>query len=533
MSSNEELYKQKLLNNEFLEENIGWTKNDKYYCENQDNDLIQFLKHYMDSDFSIKNVVFQFYQILKNRYHNNFYLEFIPSQDELNFILRGQPIFDSNTINLIVKYTITIKFDDCYLTTDFIIPKDSEYEYEKNYINNYQETTGNYNIVDNSDNIKNLLDSISLRNYVNKINEHNSSTKEDKNTVQTKPEPSEKTQEESKTETTENIKPVEKTPITNESVIYCPNCGEANYSLNRECTKCKSTLISYMTDYGNEITSYDEILSKEAIKRIEKAKITPEFYDNILKTISGKCSKIDFSDDVNVYDKIVHITRKFVDVMFEYHNDPNMYGIYRFDLIHINSNKSFSQQCASLIRYLSVEIHLEIMEAIFMYIFDVKNNAFVRNFIDSCRDININEELIHMYYPIQVEAHFIPPEYHSYDRINEIMEYIQYKKIMEPEQFRAHLIIGNSFAQDIIKILDNVIGENMKKQLAKEYEFDKEIPVKGSANFSVDETLKFNDVIKAMKMNMIETIKFINENENIRKKLYDLHKRFEGKGSSI
>ena len=534
MSSNEELYKQKLLNNEFLEENTDCSENDKYYCENEDKDLIKFLKRFMDTDFTIKNVVFQFYQILKNRYHNNFYLEFIPSQEELIFILRGQPIFESNTINLIVKYSITIKFDDCSLSTDFIIPTDSEYEYEKNYVNNYQETSGNYNIADNSNDIKNLLDSISLRNYVSKINEHKSSN-EDKTSVEVKPESSEKIIEKvNKTETAEDdTKTVERTPITNEAVIYCPNCGQANYSLNRECTNCKSTLVSYMTDYGNEITSYDEILSKEAIKRIEKAKITPEFYDNILKTISDKCSKIDFSGDVNIYDKIVHITRKFVDVMFEYKNNPNIYGTYRYDLVHINSNKSFSQQCASLIRYLSVEIHLEIMEAIFMYIFNVKNNAYVRNFIDSCRFYNINEEIIHTYYPIQVEAHFIPPEYHSYDRINEIWEYIQYKKIMEPEQFKACLITGNSFAQDIIKILDKVIDEDMKKQLAKEYEFDKELPVKGSINFSLDETLKYNDIIKAMKTNMIETIIFINENENVRKRLYELHENFEGKGSSI
>ena len=524
MNSNNRLYKEKLLNNEFLEENMGWNENDDYYCENKDLEIISFLKNNMDSDFTIKSMIYTFYQILKKRYHNNFYLEFVPSSEEMIFILRGQPIFESSPINLIVTYKITITLEDCVLQHNFYVPKDSIFENEKNYVN-YIETKENPNIIDNSASIKNILDSISLRNFVNKLNENETSTTESKvETVETKPETIENERQHQDTDT-----PTE----TKESLIYCPNCGEANYSLNRDCTKCKSTLVSYMTDYGNEIISYDEILSQEAIKRIEKAKITPEFYDYILKTISDKCNKIDFSGDVNVYDKIVHITRKFVDVIFEYHINPNMYGVYMNDLVHINSNKSFSQQCASLIRYLSVEIHLEIMEAIFMYIFDVKNNAFVRNFIYSCRDININEELIHMYYPIQVEAHFIPPEYHSYDRINDIMGYIQYKKIMEPEEFRAHLILGNSFARDIIKILDNVIDENMKKQLAKEYEFDNELPVKGSKNFNVDETLKFNDIIKAIKINMIETIKFINENESIRKKLYDHHEIFEGKGSSI
>lgn len=531
MYSNEELYKQKLLKNEFLEENAGWVENDEYYCENKDIEAINFLKNNMDSDFSIKNIVFTFYQILRKRYHNNFFLEFAPSKDELIFILRGQPIFESSAIKLIVKYVLTITVDDCVLKPNFLIPDDSTFENEKSYVNNYTENSEIVDVLDNSAEIKTLLDSISLRNYVNKINEHETPTRVVKpETVETKPSGAVKSGTfEDKPETTKPSAFAE----TNESLIYCPNCGEANYSLNRECQKCKNTLVSYMTDYGNEITSYDEILSKKAIKRIEKAKITPEFYDNILKTISNKCSKIDFSDDVNVYDKIVHITRKFVDVQFEYKINPNMYGTYSYDLVHINSNKSFSQQCASLIRYLSVEIHLEIMEALFMYIFDVKNNAFVRNFIDSCRDININEKIIHTYYPIQVEAHFIPPKYHSYDKINGLVEYVQYNKTMEPEQFRAHLITGNSFAQDIIKILDNIIDDDMKKQLAKEYKLDKEVPTKGSRNFNLNEILKFADVIKAMKTNMIETIKITNENENIRKKLYDLHERFEGKGSSI
>ena len=416
-------------------------------------------------------------------------------------------------------------------------------------MNNYQEENENIEVIDNSDNIKNLLDAISLRNYVNKINENKTLTKEEHITVEEEIEPGENIAENieastpkdiddvtvnpEKDDTPKEITPKETTSKeTNETLIYCPNCGEANYALNRKCQKCNTTLISYMTDYGNEIKSYDEILSKNSIKKIEKAKITQEFYDYILKTITDKCKKIDFTDDINIYDKITHITRKFVDVQFEYQPNINMYGIYSYDLIHINTNQSFSQQCASLIRYLSQEIHLEIMEAIFMYIFDVKNNAYVRNFINTCRTININEEIIHTYYPIQVESHFIPEKYHSYDRINEIMEYVENNKIMEYEQFQANLIIGNTFAQDIIKILEKIIDEDMKNELANEYELDKEVPVPGQP-LNIEETVKFSSIIKAIKSNMIETIKTANENEAVRKKLFDLHERFEGKGNSI
>ena len=163
--NSEELYNN-LINNKFIEEDVGWNEKDSYYCENQDNDLIRFLKMNMDSDFSIKNIAFTLYQILRKRYHNNFYLEFVPSQEELVFILRGQPILKDITLNIIVKYSLIIKLDDCILKHDFIKSDNPEFEYEINNVDNYNKTNQNVDIIDNSDSIKLLLDSISLRSYV-------------------------------------------------------------------------------------------------------------------------------------------------------------------------------------------------------------------------------------------------------------------------------------------------------------------------------------------------------------------------------
>ena len=513
MTSEEELYK-KLLNNEFIEEGVGWSENDSYYCENEDNDLISLLKMNMDSDFSIKNIVFTFSQVLRKRYHNNFYLEFVLSQEELLFILRGQPILNSTKMNIIVKYSLKICLDDCTLKTCYITPKDSDFSYEKYYVDNYNETNQNTEIVDNSSSIKLLLDSISLRNYVNKINVSSS-----KKTIQPVVE----------------AESLETKPINGktESVIYCPQCGEANFSLKRKCRKCKTTLVSYITDFGREIESFDEILSDEAIEKIQKTKIPQEFYEYVLETIINKCKRIDFSEDISVFDKILRIARKFVNVYFEYTPNKNIYGSYLFDTVKINSNQTTSQQCSSLIRYLSVEIHLEIMEAMFMYIFDVKNNARLRAFIDSSRAANMNEKIIHNYYPLQVEAHYIPPEYHSYDEITDLYNYcVTYKKLIDPKKFESDLIVGNTFAQEIIRILDKVIDDDMKKDLAVEFIYDETVPVKAKI-ININEVLSYNKLIKAIKTSLIDTIKNIMESEDIYKKLCENQEKYEGKGSSI
>ena len=289
-----------------------------------------------------------------------------------------------------------------------------------------------------------------------------------------------------------------------------------------------------MTDYGNEILSYDEILCEEAIKRIEKTKIPKEFYEYVLETITNKCKNINFTEDISVFDQILHITRKFVNVQFDYKSNKNLYGTSSYDTVYINSNQSYSQQCSSLIKYLSVEIHQEIMEALFMYIFDVKNNALVRNFIDYCRITDGAEKIIHTYYPIQVESHFIPNEYHSYEEISLLEgEIVIYKKELTPEQFKFALIIGNTYAQDINKVLDKIITEDIKKNLAEEFKYDKELRVKECINFNIKEILNYEDLIKVIKANMIKAIKNSMNNENIRKELQSLQERFEGKGDSI
>ena len=498
MSSAEELYRNRLLNNEFIEEGAAWVESDEYYCESEDKSLMKVMES--DTDSGIKNAVNTFYRTLKSRYHNNFYLEFIPSDDNMIFVLRGQPLFKDTTINLIVKYVLTASKEEFNLKTGIVLPDDSEFDFEKGYVENY-----NKRVDDNTDDVKRLLDSISLGSYFNNSSDEN---------------------------TCDDSMDAEVNCDTQEK-IYCTNCGAENSSSDRKCCKCDATLLSRMTCYGNEISSYDEIICEDAIKKIEGTDVPVDFYEYLLVTIGKKCENINYADDIDAYDQILHITRKFVNVEFNYSNTDS-YGDYDWDTVFINPNYSHSQQCSSMIKYLSVEIHLEIMEALFMYIFDVKNNALVRNFIDDCRFTNQGEKIINVYYPIRVESHFIPPEYHSYEEIDRLYATsVSYGKSMTEQEFHSALVKGNSYAHDIIRLLDKIIDDEIKKNIAVEFEYDEEQRVKECANFEIDEVLSTEKVIESLKNSMIENIRKYLENENLKKQLTSFQERFEGKGNAI
>ena len=92
--------------------------------------------------------------------------------------------------------------------------------------------------------------------------------------------------------------------------------------------------------------------------------------------------------------------------------------------------------------------------------------------------------------------------------------------------------MGNTFAQEIIKILDKVITEEMKKKLAEEFVYDKTVPVK-DRTLNIHEVFGYEEFIQAIKMSMIKTIKNTKDNENSRNQLIENQQKFEGKGNSI
>ena len=563
MSYDEQEFIYKLLNNQMIEENSCWVPHDQYYGQSEDSSLGNFIKDNLNSEYGIKNIVFRLYYCLVQHYHNNFYLEFRPSADGIVFILRGQPVFSDCYLNLIVKYTISFIPENCNLSCAFILPENPDFYFDKSLIMNYQDKSslGFFEKLkkladsdDNSQEIQQFLDSISLDNYVNNMS--NLSGQQDRsglsnvNDIQQSSYDS-NVNEDSDTHKTENpvknnneadgnnnIDTIRKessdkkdieddwsNASNSEYMIYCTECGEENYPLNTMCKKCNAPLVTYKIDYGNVINSFDELLTDDAVERIENTEIPISFYEYVKEIIVKKCDNIDFSEDINVYEKILRICRYYTNII---PNDQiGGYGEYNFNSIVFNPSFSRSQQCATLIKYLAVDIHIEIMEYLFMYIFDVKNNVYLKSLINFSRN-NILELFIEKYYQVRVESHFIPEEYHNYEEIDRFyLDHVVYNKHFSEEIFVQNLIIGNSYAHEIISILEKVITEDIRNELADEFIYDNESKGNDLKSYESSELVDCEQILKTSKDSIVKTINYLRESEEARQELVEMKNIFE------
>lgn len=304
-------------------------------------------------------------------------------------------------------------------------------------------------------------------------------------------------------------------------LIYCPECGKENYPLNRTCINCNSTLISFATEIDSQMNSFEEILTEENIKKITETDIPLDFYEYLLDSIVKRSEDTHLKDDLNVLEKILLICNNYVKIR---NNDQiGTFGLYDYNTIVINPTYSKSLQSATLIKNLSIDIHLEILESFFMYIFNVKSNVYIRSFIDYCRYSSAFENFIQKYYSSRVEAHFLPNEYDNYEDV----EQLYFSNIFEEKEFKKGLLLGNTYAQEIIKIFEKIFNEEIIEELAEQFKLDNEDKTDAIRRFECDKVMTNEEMILALKNNMVDTIKYLMNTEEARKKLNEIKKVFE------
>ncbi len=304
-------------------------------------------------------------------------------------------------------------------------------------------------------------------------------------------------------------------------LIYCPECGKENYPLNRKCSECDSTLVSFATLSNNQMNSFEDILTQENMTLISQTEIPNEFYEYVLDSIVEQSLKTHLNDDMTILEKILLICNNYVKIR---NNDQiGTFGLYDYNTIIVNPTYSQSLQSATLIKNLSVHIHLKILESFFMYIFNVPSNVYVESFIDYCRYSSAFENFVQKYYSSKIEAHFTPDEYDNYEDV----EQIYFSNLFEEKEFKKGLFIGNTYAQEMIRIFEQIFNKQIKEQLSTQFKNDKEESTDAVRRFECDKVMNRDEMILTMKNNMIDTIKYLMDNEEARKKLNEIKKVFE------
>lgn len=304
-------------------------------------------------------------------------------------------------------------------------------------------------------------------------------------------------------------------------LIYCPECGKENYPLNRNCSNCNSTLVSFATATDKQMNSFEEILTRDNMEKIKQSDVPMEFYEYVIDSIVKQSEKTHLNDELSILEKILLICSNYVQIR---NNDQiGTFGLYDYNTIIINPTYSQSLQSATLIKNLSVHVHLKILESFFMYIFDVPSNVYIESFIDYCRYSGAFENFVQKYYSSQVESHFTPDEYDNYEDV----EQIYFSNLFDENEFKKGLLVGNSYAQELIRIFDQIFNNEIRDELSQQFKLDKEDSTDAIRRFDCDKLMKKEELILAMKNNIADTINYLLDNEDARKKLNEIKKVFE------
>ena len=266
---------------------------------------------------------------------------------------------------------------------------------------------------------------------------------------------------------------------------YCSNCGKENTSESLFCIGCGSVLIK--PEYFNLKAYHDfnQLLTEENKKALEEMSFSIPAYQTILRNIENqaKSSYEDLLEDIpqdkrqsmDILSKIALITLAFTKI--SYKSRGAELGSYSFNLINIDDRLDKANQISALIHELTHHIVAEIYEQALMYILEAKKTDVLEAFVWFALVCRPTAALMDEYCAHTVQGRFIPHGYQNYGSFNHLLgEHFDPKKKEDRNAVHSQLVIGNSLAEDIIRILESFITPQLREEIKEQFKKDFNYP---------------------------------------------------------
>lgn len=294
--------------------------------------------------------------------------------------------------------------------------------------------------------------------------------------------------------------------------VMGPDYSESSYWESREIkTKFSWNLekninayYDFTGEFKNHLADINDIITVENRRKLENIHLTPQQYRGILNKIkltsNGILIKIfnenyiDFNS-LSVFEKILVFSKSFVDA--EYKSYGEQLGVYSFNKIHLDDRMNEAIQITTLIHELSHHLLAEIFEQAAMILFNSDKTDALEWYVDISMHSSNCFVLLNEYCAHSVEGHFIPPEYQNYGSFLKNLEEFDLGNYKDKEIVLKSMILGNTFCQDILTIIEPFIASNLKDDIKQQFndDFDLkpdyfEIPIV-SETFDIDYLLNF------------------------------------------
>lgn len=225
-----------------------------------------------------------------------------------------------------------------------------------------------------------------------------------------------------------------------------------------------------VNSFKEGINSLDELLTDEIEEKLKTNNLTEKDYDEIMEDIYkiGKDS-FSFNENDTIFEKISKIVNSYV--TWSYKSKGGELGYYRSNFIKLDDRLLDSQKISTLIHELTHHLVAEFIEGVMCRLLDVGKTQAVEGFVAYFLTNSLTK-IMNEFCASTVEGRFIPLGYQNYGAYNIALESCGY----DVEAKVVWKYIGNTMADDIIKLLENFISQDLREEIKTQFKEDMHPP---------------------------------------------------------
>ena len=224
----------------------------------------------------------------------------------------------------------------------------------------------------------------------------------------------------------------------------------------------------------NPVNKYESIYKVTNFKNIDlfkQKKLNAEIYYNLLDNVMKEVlKKIDKNSKAQIYNKITQFVSYFAEIQYE--SIEAAEGLYSCNVIKIDPHGKTIKKIAAIIHELAHHLLSEILEVSLMYLFDSVKTDAIEAFAWYALNFKKEYKLMNEYCAHTVETYFIPFHYKNFESFNRVLTEFDLSNGEDLEKINQATKLGNTFAQDIIYMLNQYFDDKLKKQVMKQFVLD-------------------------------------------------------------
>ena len=239
----------------------------------------------------------------------------------------------------------------------------------------------------------------------------------------------------------------------------CPYCGCTNKNQATQCVKCRNQINPLRID------DFDILFSEYNINLLSNADISDEEYNELLRNIFIRA---DYSEiyGIGIKERILSLASVFTQCKSKSRGYERGF-IFLGNSIYYDDRLPESVQIATIIHELAHYCLFSIVESLLCHIFKVNTSSTLQSFV--WYFLTLPEfKLMNEYCAHTVEGRFIPYGYQNYGSFNTLVG----ESDLDEESLNTMVILGNSFANEIIVYLEKYIDDELRDEIKIQYKKD-------------------------------------------------------------